>query len=101
MSMKGEKIGEDKHTEHWSLDGHSYIEVPKWVVEQVRGDERERCIKAVDDYGKSMSKLRIKMIGKSHEDSKTMLAYDMHSRLIAVEEHIKNALTPPITNNKN
>ena len=33
--MKGKKIGEDKYTEHWSLDGHSYVGVPKWVVKQV------------------------------------------------------------------
>ena len=36
--MKGKKIGEDKYTEHWSLDGHSYVEVPKWVVDQVRSE---------------------------------------------------------------
>ena len=36
--MKGKKIGEGKYTEKWSLDGHSYVEVPKWVVEQVRGE---------------------------------------------------------------
>ena len=39
--MKGEKIGEDKYNERWSLDGHSYVEVPKWVVEQVREEVKE------------------------------------------------------------
>ena len=45
--MKGKKIGEDKYTEHWSLDGQSYVEVPKWVVEQVREEERYRLVMTI------------------------------------------------------
>ena len=45
--MKGKKIGEDKYTEHWSLDGHSSVEVPKWVVEQVREDGRYRLVMTI------------------------------------------------------
>ena len=45
--MKGEKIGEDKYTEKWSLDGHSYVEVPKWVVEQVREEGRYRLVMTI------------------------------------------------------
>lgn len=29
---QGRKIGEDKYTEHWSLDGSTYVQVPKWVI---------------------------------------------------------------------
>lgn len=54
-------------------------------LQKAREEERERCIKVVDDYSKSMSKLHSKMIGTTHEDSKMMLAFDMHSRLIAVK----------------
>ena len=56
--------------------------------------ERERCIGIVKDYGESMSKLHQEMIGVAHEDSKIMLAFDMHSRLIAVK-HITEKLTQP------
>ena len=45
--MKGEKIGEDKYNEHWSLDGHSSVEVPKWVIEQVREEERYRSVMTI------------------------------------------------------
>lgn len=45
--MKGKKIGEDKYTEHWSLDGNGYIQVPKWVVEQVREKERYRLVMTI------------------------------------------------------
>lgn len=54
-------------------------------LQKAREEERERCIKIVEDYGKSMSKLHSEMIGTAHEDSKMMLAFDMHSRLIAVK----------------
>ena len=45
--MKGEKIGEDKYNEHWSLDGHGYVEVPKWVIEQVREEGRYRLVMTI------------------------------------------------------
>lgn len=38
--MKKGKIGEDKYTEHWSIDGHTYVEVPKWVIETVKNEGR-------------------------------------------------------------
>ena len=58
MSMKGKKIGEDKYTEHWSLDGHSYVGVPKWVVKQVR----EELITEIMD-------IKIGSVGSEHWDS--------------------------------
>lgn len=54
-------------------------------LQKAREEEREKCIKIVEDYGKSMSKLHSEMIGTAHEDSKMMLAFDMRSRLIAVK----------------
>ena len=54
-------------------------------LQKAREEERERCIKVVDDYGKSMRELHNKMIGNAHEDSKMILAFDMHSRLIAIK----------------
>ena len=51
----------------------------------------EECMRVVEEYGQSMSRLHEEMIGKAHEDSKMMLAYDMHSRLISVK-HIKEKL---------
>lgn len=54
-------------------------------LQKAREEERERCIKVVDDYGKSMRELHNKMIN-AHEDSKMILAgFDMHSRLIAIK----------------
>ena len=47
LTMKGEKIGENKCGEQWSLDEHSYVEVPKWVVEQVREEERYRLVMTI------------------------------------------------------
>ena len=54
-------------------------------LQKAREEEKERCIKVVEDYGKSMSKHHNQMIGTAHEDSKMMLAFDAHSRLIAVK----------------
>ena len=76
--MKGEKIGEDKYNEHWSLDGHSYVEVPKWVVERVR----EECKEAVR---KTHSPASLPPFGVRRIDAMDSI----------------EALTPPITNNKN
>lgn len=42
--MKGRKIGEDEYTEHWSLDGHSYIQVPKWVITQSHQAGRDEAL---------------------------------------------------------
>lgn len=46
---RGKKIGEDKYSEHWSLDGHTYIQVPKWVITQAHqagmDEERGRCLR--------------------------------------------------------
>jgi len=54
--------------------------------------ERERYIEVVKTYGVKMSALQQEMIGTAHDDCKQMLAYDMHSRLIAVK-HITEALS--------
>lgn len=40
--MKGKIISTDKYTEHWSFDGRSYVEVPKWVTKQVRREAYTR-----------------------------------------------------------
>ena len=45
--MKGKKIGEDKYSEQWSLGGHSSVWVPKWVIEQVREEERYRLVMTI------------------------------------------------------
>ena len=45
--MKGEKIGEDKYSEQWSLDGHSSVWVPKWVIKQVREEGRYRLVMTI------------------------------------------------------
>ena len=47
---RGRKIGEDEYTEHWSLDGHTYIQVPKWVITQAHQagiDEAVEIIKGM------------------------------------------------------
>ena len=49
--MKGEKIGENKNTERWSLDGHSYVEVPKWVIEKVREDLQKEKYNRINAEG--------------------------------------------------
>ena len=49
--MKGEKIGENKNTELWSLGGHTYVEVPKWVVEKVREDLQKEKYNRINAEG--------------------------------------------------
>lgn len=56
---------------------------------------REECIAIVEEYGKNIQKLHEEMIGTTHEDCKQMLAYDMHSRLIAVKHILKYISNPP------
>lgn len=33
MTNEYRKIGEDKYSEHWSMGGSAYVEVPKGVIE--------------------------------------------------------------------
>jgi hypothetical protein len=47
QDKRGKKIGEDKHTEHWSLDGRSYVEVPKWVIAEVERETKETTARVV------------------------------------------------------
>lgn len=47
---KGRKIGEDEYTEHWSLDGHSYIQVPKWVIIQTHQAGVRDALVLIDKY---------------------------------------------------
>lgn len=60
-------------------------------IEQELKKEREEIIEIIDKYGKDISKLHDDCIATAHEDSKMMLAFDMHSRLIAVK-HIINTI---------
>lgn len=48
LQERGEKIGEDKYTEHWSLDGHTYVQVPKWVIEQVRAETIKEAVRVIE-----------------------------------------------------
>lgn len=101
--------GTYKTAEHKKLDILNYLkrtlETHHHQLQKARAEERERCIKVVEDYGKSMSKLHSKMIGTAHKDSKMMLAFDMHSRLIAVKhitEKMKHSeLDQEVTNEDN
>jgi len=63
------------------------------VAEAVRR-EREVCIEIVKTYRTNITKLHEEMVGTTHKDNKHFLAYDMHSRLIAIK-HILEALTTP------
>lgn len=58
-------------------------------IERVRDETLIEAVRVIEEYGESMSKLHSKMIGDAHEDSKMMLAFDMHSRLIAVKHITK------------
>ena len=62
------------------------------ALTQTRKDALREALEVVRDYEKRMTELHNKMIGITLETSKIMLAYDMHSRLIATK-HIKEALT--------
>ena len=78
-------------------------DVVDWLqhrLETLVREEREECIKEVENYGEAMRDHLDGLIGKSHRDCREMLVYDMQSRLIATK-HITEMLTPPITNNKN
>ena len=83
--MKGKKIGEDKYSEQWSLGGHSSVWVPKWVIEQVREEERQRISKE---------------IGKRIDEWESGEDWDgtLNDGLYALAQFVQ---TPPITNNKN
>jgi hypothetical protein len=63
-------------------------------LQKAREEERERCVAIVKEYGVKMSALQQELIGTAHDDCKQMLAYDMHSRLIAVK-HITEKLSNP------
>lgn len=76
-----------------SLYGFLLERVERLLLTQSKAQEA-RCVAVVKDYGERMSKLQIEFIGTAHDDCKQMLAYDMHSRLIAVK-HITEALTHP------
>ncbi len=42
--MKYEIIGSDKYSEFWSLDGHSYVSVPKSLITQLLEAERDKIV---------------------------------------------------------
>jgi len=56
----------------------------------------ESLVKVVDDYEQDIKKLHHRMMGTAHDDCKEMLAFDMHSRLIAIK-HIKEKLNKKFT----
>ena len=93
--MKGEKIGEDKCGEQWSLDEHSYVWVPKWVVEQVREVEREEVVDLPDFKS---------LIALASPESEHMSDGERITHFCILVRQLKKTLTkdtPPITNNKN
>ena len=51
----------------------------------------EKAKKEVEEYSKGIAKLHDRMIGSTHEDCKMMLAFDMHSRRVAIK-HITKRL---------
>lgn len=81
-TMNADKLG-------WNLV-HRTPEV-KAFIQSLLDHQQAEAVAIVEDYGKRMSELHEEMIATSHEDSKMMLAYDMHSRLIAVK-HIKEKM---------
>jgi hypothetical protein len=62
----------------------------------VAREVRDSLVKVVDDYEKDITKLHHRMMGTAHDDCKEMLAFDMHSRLIAVK-HIKEKIDKEFT----
>jgi len=84
-----------------SSDGLIFYEddVEKIVAETaqiVAREVRDSLVKVVDDYEKDITKLHHRMMGTAHDDCKEMLAFDMHSRLIAIK-HIKEKLDKEFT----
>ena len=76
QEIKGEKIGEDKYSEHWSLDGHSYVQVPKWVIKKIIKTTGEKILAErpeilsnvyVTDEVKGINSMRNKTIQKYDE----------------------------------
>jgi DNA-directed RNA polymerase subunit H (RpoH/RPB5) len=61
-NQKGQKIGEDKHSEHWSLDGHSYVKVPKWVIEQLKEENIMKNYIKIDDIKIELTDEQVKEI---------------------------------------
>ena len=58
-AVEGEKIGEDKHSEHWSLDGHSYMQVPKWLIAQLYKKGREDRDKELIDNDLTIESIEV------------------------------------------
>ena len=83
-----------KLEEDWTTVG------PKEIITEtaqiVAREVRESLVKVVDDYEQDIKKLHHKMMGTAHDDCKEMLAFDMHSRLIAVK-HIKEKIDKEFT----
>jgi len=61
------------------------------LIDKALTAHTERIVGEINKYGNRMSELHEEMIAKAHDNSKIMLAFDMHSRLIAVK-HIKESI---------
>ena len=90
-----EKTGSVLHTAQEYYDVDFYTERVRVCLTETDQQAREECIAIVEEYGKNIQKLHEEMIGTTHEDCKQMLAYDMHSRLIAVKHILKYLSNPP------
>lgn len=95
-----ERVEEFKK-EFWKLSGDSVTELDRKQDEYVQNmltetdqQARENCIAIVKEYEKNIQKSHHELMGTTHEDCKHLLAYDMHSRLIAIK-HILEALSNP------
>ena len=75
---RGRKIGEDEYTEHWSLDGHTYIQVPKWVITQAHQAGIDKALEICERHKMAFSAF----------DSKR-LRYEKQARNKALDDTIK------------
>lgn len=96
--MKGKIIGSDEYTDAWSLDGHSFVEVPKWVTKQVKAEGEKHGLQ------KSQEVLDLMMQeAKQQERQRICTAldemwsaiYGMYLNNQDLREIIKNVVTHP------
>lgn len=91
-----EQLIEEADEMFWSDDDYTREDILKHILTKAhqagRKEGIDEAVEVIKDYEKRMGENHNQLIGNSHEDSKMMLVFDMHSRLIATK-HIIKALT--------